>query len=232
MTIFDTLSRVLIAFITLLLLTRLMGRKELSQMTFFNFVSATTIGPITAVLVVNPNVSIRNGLVALVAWSTVTIILAFIDKKFKKARFIIEGQPIILIKNGKIMENELRKVQLDIDALNSLLRKKDVFSITEVNYAIFETDGTLSVLKKDGNQPLIKSDMNMQKVITNIFPIATKVISDGEIVINNIEELHLNRQWLNEQLKQAGIHSVSDVFYAEVQKDGKLYIDYYKDRPN
>ena len=74
--------------------------------------------------------------------------------------------------------------------------------------------------------------MNMQKVITNIFPIATKVISDGEIVINNIEELHLNRQWLNEQLKQAGIHSVSDVFYAEVQKDGKLYIDYYKDRPN
>ncbi|MDA7028547.1 DUF421 domain-containing protein [Bacillus sp. CLL-7-23] len=225
MSIFELSLRIMIAFVTLLILTRLMGRKELTQMTFFNFVSGIAIGTIGASLAIDSTLSIRNGLIALVGWSIITIALGFLDIKSKKARVLMEGQPRILIKKGKIMEDELRKVRLDIDALNTLLRKKNAFSISEVDYAIMETDGELSVLKKEPKQPLTKFDMGVLQTTFNVSPTSTQVITDGMINKSNLEKLNLNTQWLQQQLQSSGVHSVSDVFYAEVQKDGTLYID-------
>jgi uncharacterized membrane protein YcaP (DUF421 family) len=229
MPIAELVLRLAIAFITLLGLTRLMGRKEISQMTFFNFVSAISIGTLGASLAIDSSISITNGLIALIAWSAFTIFMGFLDIKSPKFRMAIEGQPIILIKKGEIMENELRKIRLDIDALNALLRKKNVFSVSDVDYAIFESDGTLSVMKKEPKQTLTKSDMNIDQTNVNVFPISTSVISDGEIKQENLKKLNLDRQWLERQLKLSGVESISEVFYAEVQKDGTLYIDYKND---
>jgi len=225
MPIAELVLRLAIAFITLLALTRLMGRKEISQMTFFNFVSAISIGTLGASLAIDSSISITNGLIALVAWSAFTIFVGIIDLKSPKFRETIEGQPRILIKQGQIMEAELRKVRLDIDALNALLRKKNVFSVSDVDYAIFETDGSLSVMKKEAKQSLTKGDINMNQNSVHAFPISTSVISDGEIKGENLEKLNLDKQWLERQLKLSGVESISDVFYAEVQKDGTLYID-------
>ncbi|SDI69013.1 YetF domain-containing protein [Alteribacillus bidgolensis] len=225
MPVSDLILRLVIAFLTLLALTRIMGRKEISQMTFFNFASAIAIGTIGASLAIDSNLSIRNGMIALISWAVFTIILGLIDIRSKKARVVIEGQPRILIKNGEVMENEMRKVRLDIDALKALLREKNIFSIMNVDYAIFETDGKLSVMKKELKKPLIKNDMNIQPFKTNIYPIETAVISDGKIVSSNLEKLKIDKQWLEEQLQSYDIHSVSEVFYAELQKDGTLYID-------
>lgn len=230
MPILELLLRIVLAFVTLLALTRLMGRKELSQMTFFNFVSGIAIGNIGSSLAINSSLSIRNGLIALVGWSAITIVLGFIDIKSKKVLEIIEGQPSILIKKGQIMEDELRKVRLDVDALNALLREKNVFSVSEVDYAIFEKNGKLSVMKKEPQQSLTKSDMGIQQTKPNIYPISTEVINDGRIITSNLEKLNLNTQWLEQQLQLSGINSISNVFYAEVQKDGTLYIDNKNDR--
>ena len=229
MSIAELVLRLAIAFTTLLGLTRLIGRKEISQMTFFNFVSAISIGTLGASLAIDPSLSITNGLIALIAWSAFTIFISFLDIKSPKFRIAIEGQPIILIKRGEIMENELRKVRLDVDALNALLRKKNVFSVSDVDYAIFESDGTLSVMKKDSKQTLTKSDININQTNANVFPISTSVISDGEIKQENLKRLNLDRQWLDRQLKLSGVESISEVFYAEIQKDGTLYIDYKND---
>ncbi|MFC7063329.1 YetF domain-containing protein [Halobacillus seohaensis] len=225
MPIFELIVRLAIAFLTLLLLTRLMGRKELAQMTFFNFISGIAIGSIGASLALNSTVSIRNGIIALILWSFFTIAMGFIDINSKSARKAIEGQPRILIKNGEIMESELREVRLDLDALTALLREKNAFSISEVDYAIFETSGKLSVLKKELNQPVTKSDMNIQPSVTNFSPVSTGVIFDGIINTANLKKLHLDKQWLQQQLEVSGFESVSNVFYAEVQKNGTLYID-------
>ncbi|WP_067729622.1 DUF421 domain-containing protein [Oceanobacillus damuensis] len=225
MSILELSLRIVLAFVTLLVLTRLMGRKELSQMTFFNFVSGIAIGTIGGSLVIDSSLSIRNGLIALAGWSLITIALGFIDIKSKKARELIEGQPRILIKKGQIMEDELRKVRLDVDALNALLRQKNIFSVADVDYAIFETDGRLSVLKKESQQFLTKSDMGVQKTKPDVYPTSTEVITDGRIISTNLEKLNLNKQWLDQQLQLSGINSISEVFYAEVQKDGTLYID-------
>ncbi|MFE8702788.1 DUF421 domain-containing protein [Cytobacillus sp. FJAT-54145] len=170
MGVWELITRLVLSFIVLLALTRIMGRKEISQMTFFNLVSAISIGTIGGSLVINNELSIRNGVIALVGWAAITIIVGFIDINSKKFRKVIEGDPLIVIKNGQIMEKALRRTRLDVDALNAMLREKNTFSIKDVEYAIFETDGRLSVMRKDMKQPLTASDMNITKP-QNVYPI-------------------------------------------------------------
>lgn len=124
MALSELLIRLSLAFASLFILTRIMGRKEISQMTFFNFVSAISVGTISATLAINANLSIRNGIIALVGWTAFTLAMGYIDIKFKKARKITTGEPIIVIKEGKVMEDALRSVRLDMDSLKTLLREK------------------------------------------------------------------------------------------------------------
>lgn len=230
MPIIELVLRLALAFATLLAITRLMGRKELSQLTFFNFVSAISIGTIGASLAVDSSLSIRNGLIALGGWTVFTVFLGYIDIKSKKVREIIEGQPTILIKKGQIMERALRQVRLDTDALKALLREKNVFFVSDVDYAIFETDGKLSVMKKEAHQPLVKSDIGPPTMTGHPYPPSTEVIMDGIINTANLEKLNLTSQWLETQLKTRGISTITEVFYAEVLKNGTLYIDLMDDR--
>lgn len=225
MSVSTLLIRLVIAFVTLLLLTRIMGRKEISQLTFFNFVSAISIGTIGASLAVDSTLSLRNGLIALLSWSIFTIILGWLNIKSDRARKLITGAPIILIKDGKIMEGNLKKTRLEVESLLGMLREKDIFSMKEVDYAIFETDGKLSVLKKTDMQPLTKKDTSTSSSITKVFTLPTSLITDGQVLHGNLAKLNLNETWLDNQLQMAGVQSADQVFYAEVQDDGSLHVD-------
>src|SRR5699024_3914669 len=161
MTIPELLLRLVLAFLVLFTMARIMGRKEISQMTFFNFVSAIAIGSLSANFALSQDVSIRNGVIAIIAWTIFTLLMGFMDIKSNNIRKVTTGQPLIVVKNGRIMENSLRKARLDIDSLRALLRQKNVFAISDVDYAIFETSGKLSVLKKELKQSVTKLDMNV-----------------------------------------------------------------------
>ncbi|WP_053220214.1 YetF domain-containing protein [Virgibacillus senegalensis] len=224
MDLYELILRVSIGFLVLFVMTRIMGRKEISQMTFFNFVSAIAIGSITANLVANQNFSVRNGVIALVGWTAYTLVMDLVDIKSKKARKTVTGSPITVIKEGKIVEDGLKESRLDLDSLKALLRQKNVFSLKDVDYAVFETNGKLSVMKKQEKQSVTKSDMKVGSQ-PKTYTIATEVVSDGRILSNNLSKLNLDNAWLEQQLQQAGIDSVEDVFYAEVQQDGSLFID-------
>ncbi|WP_188205934.1 DUF421 domain-containing protein [Alkalibacillus aidingensis] len=225
----ELIIRITVAFVILFILARIMGRKEISQMTFFNFVSAISIGSITASLAVDSSLSIRNGIIALMGWTIFTLLMGYIDIKSKKARKITTGEPIIVIKDGKIMENSLQSTRLDIDSLTTLLRQKGVFSIKDVDYAVFETSGQLSVLKKDLRQSVTKEDLNIA-IKEKVYPAATEVITDGLINKNNLKRLNLDHKWLLKQLENKGIQTIDQVFYGEIQQDGSLYIDKKDDR--
>ncbi|WP_010530304.1 YetF domain-containing protein [Lentibacillus jeotgali] len=220
----EVLLRILISFFLLFLLARIMGRKEISQMTFFNFVSAIAIGSLSANFALSQDISIRNGILAIVGWAIFTLLMGFIDIKSKKARKLTTGDPLIVIKNGKIMDDSLRSARLDIDSLNALLRQKNVFAISDVDYAIFETSGKLSVMKKETKQSVTKGDMNLAGT-PNIHPIGTEIIADGKVNTRNLSALNLDMNWLEQQMDQAGIKTFSQVFYAQIQPDGTLYID-------
>ena len=220
----ELLLRVGITFSGLFIVARISGRKEISQMTYFNLISAIALGSIGGAIVSSANFSIRNALLALGSWLILTLLFGYMDIKSKRARKIIEGEPIIVIKQGKIMEKSLKRTQLDVDALLVKLREKSIFSVSDVDFAIFETDGKLSVLKKQAQQSLTKKDMNIP-FKTKIFPLTTEVIANGKVIENNLKKLNLQEEWLQQQLRQNGIHSVSEVFFAEVKQDGTLYID-------
>jgi uncharacterized membrane protein YcaP (DUF421 family) len=221
----ELVIRIAIGFIVLFLMARWSGRKEISQMTFFNLVSAIAFGSIAAALVVNPSVSILNGIIALLGWAAFTVLTDQIHLKSKKARKLLMGDPVIVIKKGEIMEGALRQTRLDTDTLQAMLREKNIFSMSDVDYAIFETDGKLSVMKKESKQTVTKSDLNIAMSQGNFVPLSTELVADGKVNLRNLNKMNKDQNWLNEQLQQAGVQSVDDVFFAEVQTDGKLYID-------
>lgn len=229
MEITELLIRIGIGFIVLFTLTRVLGRKEISQMTFFNFVSAMAIGTLAGSLVIDQTLSITNGIIALTGWAAFTYLMGIIDIKFKKARKLTTGDPLIVIKEGKIIEDSLRQSRLDLDELQSMLRQKNIFSLADVDFAIFEPNGKLSVMPKEFKQPLTKGDMNKESTMKKFVSIPTQVISDGKVLSQNLTKMNLDQNWLEQQLQQAGIHSASDVFYAEVLQDGTLFTD-HKDR--
>lgn len=209
-----------------------MGRKEISQLTLFNFVSAMAIGTLGGSLIIDRSLTIRNGVVALIGWTILTILIGYIDMKSRAFRKFIDGDPVIVIKQGRIMERSLRKVQLDVDSLRAMLREKNVFSLSDVKFAIFEVDGTLSVMKKENIQNEDKRCYLKDDLEDTYYPVPTEVISDGVVNTNNLSKLHLDIEWLHKKLKQSGVHSISEVFYAEIQKDGSLYIDKREDFVN
>ncbi|MGV2621396.1 UNVERIFIED_CONTAM: DUF421 domain-containing protein [Halobacillus marinus] len=220
----ELILRLLLAFTTLLLLTRLMGRKEISQMTFFNFVSAISVGTIGASLAIDSTLSVRNGIIALLGWSVFTVLLGYLDLKSKPIREVMNGQPIILIKDGKIEKNALKKARLDLDALRVLLRKKNAFAVAEVDMAVFEIDGTVSVLKYQQNRTATKRDTGTPP-IRKVYPAPTTLIADGRKSEHNLKELGITEQWLDARLADSGVQDIKNVYYAEVQEDGQLHVD-------
>ena len=221
--------RIAIGFIVLFSMARWSGRKEISQMTFFNLVSAIAFGSLAAALVVNPSVSITNGIIALLGWAAFTVLTDLIHLKSKKARKLLIGDPVIVIKKGEIMEDALRQTRLDADSLLAKLREKSIFSFSDVDYAIFETDGKLSVLKKESKQSVTKSDMKIALSTEPFVPLSTQLVAEGQVNVQNLAKMMKDQTWLDQQLQQAGVQSLDEVFYAEVQPDGKLYIDKRED---
>jgi len=227
MTYGEVLFRTATSFVALLVLTRLLGKKQVGQLTFFNYVTGITLGSTTAEIIVSRQITLLQGISSLVLWSLLAFIVALIGLHSVKGREILDGQPTILIKQGKILENALAKQHLNIDDLSMLLRNKDVFSPEDVEFAILEPDGKLSVLKKEELLPATKKDI--QATITPVQTIPTELIVDGKIVERNLIKMDVSVAWLNQQLKKASIHSLDQVFYAELQLDGTLYIDKYQD---
>ena len=217
------LFRATAAFGVLLTLARILGRKQLSQLTFFNYVTGITIGSIAADLAGEIEPSFTNAITGIIWWSVLSIIFEYIGLKSAKARVVLDGQPTIVIKDGKIIKKALQRTRLNIDDLSMVLRIKDVFSMKDVHYAILEPNGKLSVLKNETMQPATKKDI--QAPATEFRYIPTEIISDGKIVYKNLQELNLDETWVLQQLKRQGFHSPKEIFYAEIQTDGSLYIN-------
>jgi uncharacterized membrane protein YcaP (DUF421 family) len=215
--------RTIIGFLLLLTLTRLLGKKQLGQLTIFTYITSIAMGNIAGDMVVHRDVKLIEGVVGLILWAGLTFLIEYISLKSSKARVLLDGEPTIVIKKGELMQKELAALRLNMDDLSMLLRINDVFSIKEVDYAILEPNGQLSVLKKPENTSVTKSDMKIQANPGKYLP--TEIIVDGKMVDKNVKAFHLDPIWLANELKKAGIQSSKEVFFAELQSDGSLYIN-------
>ncbi len=220
--IWDIILKTTITFSVLFLLTRLLGKKQLSHLTFFNYVTGITIGSIAANIISNLDKPILEDIIGMVWWYILTAILGYSGLKFNQVRALIDGQPTIVVKKGHIIKNAMKKNRLNMDDLSMLLREHEVFSIAEVDYAILEPDGKLSVLKKPSMQNVIREDMKIQP--TDIKYLPSEIIVDGKVVQRNLIELGITENWLMQKLTEQNITSVKDVLYGEIQTDGRLYV--------
>lgn len=211
--------------VALFLVTKLLGKTQIAQLTPFDFIAAIVLGELVGNALFDKKAGLMEIGYVIILWGGLLYIIELITQKFKGSRFILEGKPAIIIHKGELIYEEMRKNRIDIGELQHLLRVKDVFAIQEVEYAILETNGDVSVLKKSAFQNPTKKDLN-------VFPtepqIAITLITDGEILKDNLEEANVTREWLEEEIKRQEYRSIKDIFYAEWMNDTKLFLLPYR----
>lgn len=221
------LIRSIWAFMLLLLMTRIMGKKQISQLTFFDYCVGITIGSIAATMSIDQNVKISNGLVSLTIWGLFPIILAFISLKSRRFLHLTGGKPTILVKKGKILEENMKRNQLTIDELMMLLREKNVFKVADVEMAVLETNGRMSIMKKTDQSPITPRLLGM---VVEQEHAPSLLIVDGNILENNLSTLGYSEEWLIGEVQKQGASNIEDVFLAQIDSKGELYVDLYNDK--
>jgi len=217
----DLIFRNILAVFTLFVLARLMGKKQISQLSFFDYVVGISIGSIAAAFSVDQNISYVHGILSLIIWALFSIAVAFMSLKNLKVRRLLEGVSTILIQNGKILEENLGKERFNINDLTEELRMKGVFDITDVEFALLETSGRVSVKLKSQKQSVTPSDLSIP---TNYQGLSWNLIIDGEIIQKSLSDVKLNEGWLLDELNKKGISSAKEVLLASLNSEGDLYI--------
>lgn len=219
---YDILIRTIIAIVSLFILGRTLGKKQIAQLSFFDYILGITIGSIAAQMSIDTDIPMTNGLGSLILWSLVSLLISYVSLKSMRARRFLEGVPTVIIKNGEIIKENLKKERYHINELLEDLREKGVFNIADVEFAILETDGALSVLKKSQTQPITPRDIGID---TKYQGLSANLIIDGEIMYKHLQTVGLNEEWLSDELNKRGIDSFKDVLLASLDTDGNLYVD-------
>src|SRR5690625_1700973 len=155
------LYETIFGFIALFLLTKILGKTQISQLTAFDFIAALVLGELVGNALFDEKAGIKEIAYVIFLWGALLFIVEVVTQKFKGARFLREGKPAMVIHKGKFIYEELRKNRVNVDEIQQLLRMKDVFAVQEVEYAILEPNGDVSVLKKDSYQTPTKKDLNI-----------------------------------------------------------------------
>lgn len=217
------LVRSLIAFASLLIFTRMLGKRQLSQLTFFDYVLGITIGSIAASVSTDLSSPAWPHWVGLFTWVAVVAIVQWCSIRWKIVDRFLSGEPVVMIMKGKILEQNMKAVRYTISELLEHLRDKEVFDISQVEFAVLETSGTLSVLLKPEYQPPTLKDLNITPPQGGI---STELIYSGLVIEENLKQAGVNHKWLMKQLKAQGISNPDEVFLATYNlQSGVLYVD-------
>jgi len=203
------------------MLARFMGRKMIVQMTFFDFVVGVTVGTVTANMALGSNSTPLSAAAVLLVLAVLTVAVDYTHIKSFIFTKIVDSEPVILIEEGKMMYDNMRRVRLPVLELLTLLREKNIFNLSDVDYAIMEIDGKLSVLPKPERKPLTPADMGINPVYRGI---DKQLVVDGNIMEENLIAAGWKKEELLTRLKGHGVTDIGDVLYAGVDSVNNFYI--------
>jgi len=212
-------------FFLLFIVTKFLGKTQYSQITPFDFISALILGELVGNAVYDDEVKLMQIVFAILLWGCIIYTVENITQKFKGSRRLFEGESNIVIHKGKIKYKALKKIKLDINQMQSLIRQQGYFSIQEVEYAIMEPNGKISVLPKSQYDTPKNNDFDLPPKPVEL-PIT--FIIDGEVLFDNLTEAGLNEEWLKDQLAMQNIAGYKDVLYAEWIKYNPLFVVKYE----
>ena len=214
------------SFTAIFLAAKFIGHKQIAQLDFFDYITGITIGSIAAEMATELEQPWKP-LTAILIYAAVTFLLSVVTNKFPRTRRYLYGSPTILMDQGKLYRENLKKAKLDLEEFLVMCRQQGYFDLTSIQTAIFEFNGRLTILPVSTQRPVTPSDMELSPEQELLF---TELIMDGQILESNLKHMGLDLTWLDKQLKQRGIHSAQDVFLAVCDKNQRLVI--YKNDHN
>ena len=210
----------LLSILAIFLIAKLMGHKQLSQLDFFDYITGITIGSIAAELATeleNP----WKPLIAMVIYGGIAFLLSVLTGKFPRLRKYVNGTPTIIMNNGKLYRDNMKKAKLDLSEFMVMYRQAGYFDINAIQTAVFEYNGKLTILPVSSQRPATPKDMNLAPEQELLF---TELIMDGRILEDNLKRMGLDLTWLNKQLEQRHIHSPKEVFLALCDRNLKFVL--------
>jgi len=214
------LTRGFISLVCLFLITKILGKKQVSQLSLFDYVIGISIGNFAAEITINLDADLIYGIVAVLEFGLIAYLISILTMKSIKLRRFFMGTPTVLIDKGKILESGLRKVHFDINDLLEECRGSGYFDINEIQYAVMECSGKLSIMPKSNYKPVTLKDLDLKQ---NQQSLCANVVIDGNIMKNNLNNMNKNIEWLQQQLKVKG-HNVEDILLATLDSNDKLTI--------
>ncbi len=204
------------------LIAKLVGYRQISDLSMYDYINSITLGSIAADLAISPTLdTAAYCVIGMVVYGTFTLLFSVVSAKSKRARQVIEGSPLVLMQNGKLYRESFKKAKLDLDEFLSICRVQGYFDPFNIDTALLEANGKISIIPKPSEKPVVISDLNLtapkEKICSN-------VIMDGRVLSENLSAAGYNEDWLKKELKTAGYNSSDKIFLACINKDGKLNV--------
>lgn len=212
------------SFLALFIIAKIMGKKQIAQLEFVDYVVGISIGSIAAQMAVDSQIPQYHFLIAMALYAALDFIINLLSRKSIKIRKLLQGTPLILVYNGKLNYENLVKSKLDLNQFLSMCREKNFFDVNDIAYCIFETDGQLSILPKENASPTTCGDMNLDKEKSSL---SIDFIMDGRIIENALKEAGKDKKWLLSKLGMSE-EEVKSVALASYDKKNDDVIAHYK----
>ena len=225
MSLITLAGELITGFVVLFILIKVIGKKIIAQITPFTFIAAIVLSELLGNALYDPEIGVGYIIFAMILWAAMIFTVEVLGQKFLFFRKVSEGKPSVLIDNGIINRQQLKKNQMNINQLQSLLRQSETFSIREVAYCYLEANGAISILKKTPKQKVQQEDMQLPPKPVYI---PTTLIRDGELLHDELAQIGKSLDWLKNELKNQGVDNFRDVFLAEWLEGEGLFMQTIK----
>lgn len=202
----------------LFVIAKIMGHKQMSQLDFFDYITGITIGSVAAELATELEEPWKP-LIAMLVYGAVTFVLTLLTSKLPKTRKFINGTPTIIMNNGKLYRRNMKKAKLDLSEFMVMCRQEGYFNLNDIQTAVFEYNGRLTILPVSSKRPLNAADMNLSPKPEYI---STEVIMDGRVLEENLKRMGLDSKWLENQLKSQGYKSAKEIYLGVCDENKQL----------
>ncbi|MCI7814628.1 MAG: DUF421 domain-containing protein [Lachnospiraceae bacterium] len=207
--------------VAIFILTKLMGYRQMSQMSMFDYINGITIGSIAAEMATSLEESFTQPLIAMIVYALAALLLSWLGSKSIKARRLIEGKPLVLLSNGELYRENLKRAKIDVTEFLVQCRVNGYFDVSKIETAILEGNGKISFLPKASDRPVTPSDMNLYPEQDYM---VANVILDGKIMEKNLKHTGNDEKWLRNQIKGQGASQVEDVLLATCDSSNQVTV--------
>lgn len=213
--------RTILILIILFFITKMMGKKQISELNFFDYVVGITIGSIAADISLDIEKNMIAGIAALFIYGFISYIISFVSIKSILARRFFIGVPTVLVEKGKIIESGLKKSKIDVNDLLMVARENGYFNLDEIDYALMEVNGNISFLPKEKEKPVTKKDI---KIKCSNEGLTVNAIIDSKYMANNMKAINKDKEWLDHELKVNGYDNYDNILLATIDNNYKVTI--------